>query len=305
MKTTQGKRILISQPKPADINKSPYKAIIDKHGAKFDFNKFFDVVGISNKDFRSYRVSILDHSAVIFTSRLAVDNYFRLAKELRLCVPDEMKYFCITESIANYLQNYIQYRKRKIFFGKITFDELLEVILKHKEEKFLFPSAEDASTDIYAKLDKHKLKYTQAIMYRSETRDISKEVDVKKFDMVVMFSPIGVKAFIESFPDYNHTKICFAAFGNNTIAALKEAGIKVIVPAPTPTSPSMIMAIDNFLSMSEEEMEEHVKAVDEEFNKKPEKKTRTRKATTKKPTTTKKPAASKKKTTTKKTTKKE
>ena len=147
------KNILISQPEPTDLLKNQYKALSSKYEVEFTFYKFFDVVGISNREFRDYKISLLDYSAVIFTSKLSVDNYFRLAKELRLNIPESMKYFCITEAVANYMQNYVQYRKRKIFYGKLTFKDLVEVIVKHKEEKFIIPCAEDATIEYFKMLD--------------------------------------------------------------------------------------------------------------------------------------------------------
>lgn len=240
------KNILISQPAPADLDKSQYKILLDKYDVNLTFNKFFNVVKISNKEFRALRINILDYTAVIFTSKLAIDNYFIFVKELRLVVPDSMKFFCITDSVANYLQNYIQYRKRKIFYGKLVFDELLEVIAKHKEERFLFPCAEDSTLDNFKKLDKLGINYDSCVMYRSEPKDLS-DMDISKFDMVVLFSPIGVKAFTQSFPNINSDNLCFAAFGKVTINALNKSKIKVVVPAPTVKSPSMVMALDSYL----------------------------------------------------------
>ncbi|MCH3924126.1 MAG: uroporphyrinogen-III synthase [Bacteroidales bacterium] len=252
------KNILISQPAPADLDKSQYKILLDKYDVNLTFNKFFNVVKISNKEFRALRINILDYTAVIFTSKLAIDNYFIFVKELRLVVPDSMKFFCITDSVANYLQNYIQYRKRKIFYGKLIFDELLEVIAKHKEERFLFPCAEDSTLDNFKKLDKLGINYDSCVMYRSEPKDLS-DMDISKFDMVVLFSPIGVKAFTQSFPNINSDNLCFAAFGKVTINALNKSKIKVVVPAPTVKSPSMVMALDSYLeSLSKDDKSEKV-----------------------------------------------
>ncbi|MCK9163464.1 MAG: uroporphyrinogen-III synthase [Bacteroidales bacterium] len=265
------KNILVSQPAPLDIEKSQYKILIDKHNVKLTFKKFFDVNGVTNKEFRASKINILDHSAVIVTSKLAIDNYFKLSKELRVVIPESMKFFCVTESIANYLQNYIQYRKRKIFYGKLQFSELIDTMLKHKEENFLYPCSEDTSVENFKLLDKNKIKYTKSVMYRSVPNDLT-DLDITKFDMIVMFSPIGVKSFVQSFPGYNHQKIDFAAFGISTQASLKDAKIKTIIPAPTPITPSMIMAIDKYLSLTPEEMSEHEEKIDEEFNKKTDKK---------------------------------
>lgn len=299
------KNILISQPEPTDLLKNQYKALSSKYEVEFTFYKFFDVVGISNREFRDAKISLLDHSAVIFTSKLSVDNYFRLAKELRLTIPETMKYFCITETVANYMQNYVQYRKRKIFYGKLTFKDLVEVIAKHKEEKYIIPCAEDSSIDYFTLLDTAKIKYTKAVMYRSEPKDLS-NIDIKKFDMIAMFSPIGVKSFVQSFPEITSEDIFIAAFGTTTQTALKSAKLKTYIPAPTKEAPSMIMAIDNFLSLTTEERKEWMEKIDAEFKAKKKttttKTTTTKKATTTKKTSTKKTTASKT-TTTKKTSK--
>lgn len=299
------KNILISQPEPTDLLKNQYKALSSKYEVEFTFYKFFDVVGISNREFRDAKISLLDHSAVIFTSKLSVDNYFRLAKELRLTIPETMKYFCITETVANYMQNYVQYRKRKIFYGKLTFKDLVEVIAKHKEEKYIIPCAEDSSIDYFTLLDTAKIKYTKAVMYRSEPKDLS-NIDIKKFDMIAMFSPIGVKSFVQSFPQITSEDIFIAAFGTTTQTALKSAKLKTYIPAPTKEAPSMIMAIDNFLALTTEERKEWMEKIDAEFKAKKKttttKTTTTKKATTTKKTSTKKTTASKT-TTTKKTSK--
>ncbi|MEE0883245.1 MAG: uroporphyrinogen-III synthase [Bacteroidales bacterium] len=294
------KNILISQPEPTDLLKNQYKALSSKYEVEFTFYKFFDVVGISNREFRDAKISILDHSAVIFTSKLSVDNYFRLAKELRLTIPETMKYFCITETVANYMQNYVQYRKRKIFYGKLTFKDLVDVIAKHKEEKFIIPCAEDSSIDYFNMLDAAKIKYTKAVMYRSEPKDLT-NIDIKKFDMIAMFSPIGVKSFVQSFPQITSEDIFIAAFGTTTQTALKSAKLKTYIPAPTKEAPSMIMAIDKFLSLTTDERKEWMEVIDAEFKVK-KKPATTKKTTTKKATTTKKTATAKKTTATKSTT---
>lgn len=284
------KNILISQPAPADIAKSQYKTLIDKYGVNLTFFKFFDVVGVTTREFRDSRIALLDYSAVIMTSKLAVDNYFRLAKELRVTIPEGMKYFCISDTIANYLQNYVQYRKRKIFYGKITFSDLVEVILKHKDETFLFPCAEDSSLDYFKLLEQSKIQFQKAVMYRSEVKDLS-SINIKDFDMVAMFSPIGVKSFVHNFPEANNDNILIAAFGATTQAALKSAKLKTYIPAPTKEYPSMVMAIDKFLSLSPEEREEWIKEIDILSKKRAPKKTTTDKTATKKATSKAKTAA--------------
>lgn len=246
--------ILISQPAPADLENSQYKNIIDKYGVKLTFNKFFDVVSISNREFRAQKINILDYTGVIMTSKLAVDNYFHFVSEMRIKIPDTMKFFCITDSIANYLQNYIQYRKRKIFYGKLTFDDLIDVINKHSEEKFLFPCAEDARQENFKKLDAKGINYTKAIMYKSTPKkDMKKEVNMKDFDMVVLFSPIGVRSFLQNFPETTSEDTRFAAFGKATIGALNRVRLKVSVTAPTIKCPSMVMALENYLASLENE----------------------------------------------------
>lgn len=284
------KNILISQPAPADIAKSQYKTLIDKYGVNLTFFKFFDVVGVTTREFRDSRIALLDYSAVIMTSKLAVDNYFRLAKELRVTIPESMKYFCISDTIANYLQNYVQYRKRKIFYGKITFSDLVEVILKHKDETFLFPCAEDSSLDYFKLLEQSKIQFQKAVMYRSEVKNLS-SINIKDFDMVAMFSPIGVKSFVHNFPEANNDNILIAAFGATTQAALKSAKLKTYIPAPTKEYLSMVMAIDKFLSLSPEEREEWMKEIDILSKKRAPKKTTTDKTATKKATSKAKTAA--------------
>ncbi len=275
------KNILISQPAPADIAKSQYKTLIDKYDVNLTFFKFFDVVGVTTREFRDSRIALLDYSAVIMTSKLAVDNYFRLAKELRVTIPESMKYFCISDTIANYLQNYVQYRKRKIFYGKLTFSDLVEVILKHKDETYLFPSAEDSSLDSFKLLEQSKIHFQKAVMYRSEIKDLS-SIDIKNFDMVAMFSPIGVKSFVHNFPEMNNDNILIAAFGASTQAALKSAKLKTYIPAPTNEYPSMVMAMDKFLSLTPEEREEWMKEIDILSKKRPARKTANDKTTSKK-----------------------
>ncbi|MDR0790360.1 MAG: uroporphyrinogen-III synthase [Bacteroidales bacterium] len=263
MEKKEVKSILISQPAPADLEKSQYKILIDKYGVQLTFEKFFNVVGIPNKEFRTKRISILDYTAVILTSKLAVDNYFRMAKELRLKIPETMKYFCVTETVANYLQNYIQYRKRKIFFGKVSFKELMDIISRHKEEKYIFPCAEDATIDNFQMLEKAKVIFKKAVMYRSEPKDL-KNIDISKFDMVAVFTPIGAKSFVKSFPSIKDKDIVFAAFGATTQKALKNARMKVLVPAPSTKCPSLVMAIESYLSLKPSDFTKYVEDLEAE-----------------------------------------
>ena len=240
------KKILVSQPKPSDIEQSPYRNLVKKYNVDITFFKFFDVVGVTASEFRKSRIHLHEYSAVIFNSKNAVDNYFRLAKELRVTIPDSMKYFCTSEAIANYLQNYIQYRKRKVFFGQQYLSELLEIMSKHREENYLFPCSEDRMTDFTKQLDKGKFHYTRAMMYYSQPKDLT-HFNLKEFDMIVLFSPNGVKALRQSFPDLKHGDIAIAALGTSTHAALTAAGLNLDIAAPTKVSPSMALAIENYI----------------------------------------------------------
>ena len=240
------KKILISQPVPADLEKSPYNNLIKKHGVDLTFYKFFEVVGISASSFRKTRIHINDYTAVIFNSKMSIDHFFRLTKEMREPVKEDMKYFCSTEAIALYLQNYIQYRKRKVFFGNQYFSDLIEVLGKHRDEKFLFPCSDEKQTEYTKALDKAKFKYIKAPMYTSVPQDLTK-FNLDEFDIIALFSPIGVRSLVKSFPDIKDRNILIAAFGTSTHAALKEHGIKLSIGAPTQSAPSMAMAIENFI----------------------------------------------------------
>lgn len=240
------KKILISQPAPADLEKSPYRNLINKHNVDITFFKFFEVVGIPASEFRKTRIHISEYSAIIFNSKNAIDHFFRMLKELRETISEDMKFFCSTEAIALYLQNYIQYRKRKVFFGNQYFSDLLEVMGKHRDEKFLFPCSDEKQTEYTKALDKAKFKYTKAPMYTSAPKDLTK-FKLEDFDAIALFSPIGVRSLVKSFPDIKDRNIIIAAFGTSTHAALKEQGIKLTIGAPTQTAPSMAMAIENYI----------------------------------------------------------
>ncbi len=240
------KKILISQPAPADLEKSPYRNLISKHGIDITFYKFFEVVGISASDFRKTRIHIGEYSAIIFNSKQSIDHFFRMLKELRETVGEEMKYFCSTEAIALYLQNYIQYRKRKVFFGAQYFSDLVEIIGKHRDEKYLFPCSDEKQTEYTKALDKAKIKYTKAPMYTSVPRDLSR-FKLEDYDAICLFSPVGVRSLVKNFPDVKDRNITIAAFGASTHAALKENGIKLTIAAPTQVAPSMAMALENYI----------------------------------------------------------
>ncbi|MCF6241444.1 MAG: uroporphyrinogen-III synthase [Bacteroidales bacterium] len=243
------KRILVSQPKPAN-DKSPFYDLAKKNNLTVDFRPFIHVEGITVKEFRKQKVNILEHTAVIFTSRTAVDHFFRIAKEMKISIPESMKYFCITESIAFYLQKYIVYRKRKIFYGRGKFDDLIDVLMKHKEEKFLVPLSDSHKQEIPRKLKKFKLDFTKAIFYRTVSSDLSDLADVN-YDILVFYSPSGIKSLLHNFPDFKQNDTKIASFGTNTAKAVKEAGLRLDIQAPAPKTPSMTMAIESYIKKLE------------------------------------------------------
>lgn len=249
------KKILVSQPKPT-TEKSPYFDMAEKHGVTLDFRPFIHVEPILAKDFRQQKVTILDHSAIIFTARTAIDHFFRLCEELRVSVPETMKYFCISESVALYLQKYIQYRKRKIFFGATgKIEDLMVVINKHSDEKYLVSvadvydvnkSVDDKKDDIVSLLEKNEITYTKAVMYKTVSTDFTQDKNFK-YDMLVFFSPSGINSLFKNFPEFDQGEIKIGCFGPTTAKAAKEAGLRVDIEAPTPSAPSMAVAIDQFI----------------------------------------------------------
>ncbi len=240
------KSILVSQPKPADLGKSPYTKLAEKHKLSVDYFKFIKIEGIESKEFRKARINVLDYSAVIFTSRQAVDHYFRIAKELRAEISEDMKYFCMSESTAFYLQNYVQYRKRRIFHGERTVADLMAVIKKHSSDTFLFPCSETQKDDLPDALTAEKITYEKAVIYKTVACDIH-DVHVKEYDMLVFFSPSGIKSLMKNFPDFEQGEQIIATFGKTTTTTAKELGLKVDIIAPSPKSPSMSMAIENYV----------------------------------------------------------
>ncbi|MFH1296429.1 MAG: uroporphyrinogen-III synthase [Bacteroidota bacterium] len=241
------KNILISQPHPSDFEKSPYGELAKKFNLNIEFRKFIKIEGITAKEFRKVRINLLDYTAVIFTSRNAVDHYFRIAKEMRTEIPDSMKYFCISESTAYYLQKYIQFRKRKIFHSKESFDILTELIKKNKTEKFLLPCSDIHKNEIPNILDSFKVTYKKAIIYKTLANDIT-DVDVCDFDLLVFFSPAGIRSLFKNFPDFKQNNCAIGVFGPSTTQAAQEAGLKLTIQAPTCTAPSMTMAIEQYLA---------------------------------------------------------
>jgi uroporphyrinogen-III synthase len=239
------KSILVTQPKP-ETEKSPYYDLAKKYSVKIDFRPFIHVEGIPAKDFRKDRVNLSDHNAVILTSRHAVDHFFRICQEMRITNMEELKYFCISESTAFYLQKYITFRKRKIFYGKQTIQDLLEVLKKHKKDKFLVPCSDIAKQEIADTLDAHGFDYSKATLYKTVCSDLSDLADVK-YDMLVFFSPAGVTSLYKNFPDFLQNTTLIAAFGQTTSQAVLEAGLRLDIQAPIPEAPSMTMSIENYL----------------------------------------------------------
>jgi uroporphyrinogen-III synthase len=239
------KRILVSQPEPKTA-KSPYFEFAERNNVKVDFRPFIQVEGVSSKEYRQTRVNILDHTAVIFTSRTAIDHFFRICNELRITVPESMKYFCISEATAFYLQKYIVYRKRKIFYGNGKFSELVEIIKKHLEENYLVPLSHIHKPEIPLLLDEAKVKYSKAILYKTVSSDLSDLKDVN-YDILVFYSPSGIKSLLQNFPDFKQNDTKIASFGPATAKAVKEAGLRLDIQAPSPQAPSMTMALEQFL----------------------------------------------------------
>ena len=241
------KKILISQPKPQS-DKSPYYDIAQKYGVEVVFRPFIKVEGLTSKEFRQSKISISDYTAVIFTARTAIDHFFRLCEEMRITIPETMKYFCTTETIARYLQKYIVYRKRKIFFGtsgKRDDEKLLKDLLKHSKEKFLFPIS-DVHRDNLSILDENKIPYTKAVMYRTVSNDFRKD-EPFDYDMLIFFSPAGIKSLLKNFPDFHQGDIRIGCFGETTAKAVEEDGLRLDLQAPNPEAPSMTAALDMYL----------------------------------------------------------
>ena len=240
------KKVLVSQPKPA-TEKSPYFDLAEKYNLKLEFRPFIKVEGVTVKEFRQEKVNILDHTAIIFTSRTAIDHFFRICGELRVTVPDTMIYFCISEATAFYLQKYIVYRKRKIFYGDKKVDDMTKILLKHKTENFLVPLSDIHKENIPALLDQLHLKYTKAILYKTVASDLSDIQNLKEYDIIAFYTPSGIKSLFQNFPDFVQDTTIIAAFGPATAEAVEEAGLRLDIQAPTAKCPSMTMAIEEFI----------------------------------------------------------
>src|SRR5690554_1092236 len=246
MNARKVKKILISQHKPAS-DKSPYFDLAEKYHLTLNFYPFIVVERVSSKEFRQQRINILDFTAIIFTSRTAVDHFFSICEDLKIAMPETMKYFCISETVALYLQKYIVYRKRKIFFsqtGKV--EGLNNPFTKHSKEKFLFPVPEEHNDDISHFLDEKKLNYTKSVMYRTVSNEFPEDQKMD-YDMIIFFSPLGIQSLITNFPDFTQGDTAMGCFGNTTAKAMEEAGFRLDFEAPRPEYPSVVAALDAFL----------------------------------------------------------
>lgn len=237
--------ILVTQPKPTNDN-SPYLAIAKKYGIKVDFREFIQVEPVSYKEFRKDKVNILEHTAIIFTSRNAVDHFFRICQEAKIEMPAEMKYFCISEQTAYYLQKYITLRKRKLFTGEKTASDLFEIIKKHKGEKFLYPCSNIRKNDIPDFMHENNLNFTEAVIYKTVAADLSDLAEVK-YDCIAFFSPSGISSLFINFPDFVQNNTRIAAFGPTTAQAVRDAGLELDIEAPMPNAPSMTGAIEVYI----------------------------------------------------------
>lgn len=244
------KTILVSQPKPTESDKNPYFDLAKKYHINVHFRQFIKVEGLTAQEFRVQRIEILEHGAVILTSKLAVDHFFRICNEMRVTVPESLKYFCINEQTAYYLQKYIQYRKRKIFFGHGTLLDLVDVIRKNKAEKFLLPASDVNKEKIVDFLDEVKITYTKATFYKTVEADLSDINTLTEFDVLVFFTPVGIKSLKKNFPNFKQGNTRIAAFGHITALMVKSLGYRLDIFAPNPQNQSMTGALDSYLKES-------------------------------------------------------
>ena len=242
------KSILVSQPEPK-TKTSPYYNLSERHKVKIDFRSFIHVEGIDSNTLREQKIYLKDFTAVIMTSRNAIDHFFRVAEEMKFKVPDDMKYFCQSEAVAVYLQTYIVYRKRRIHVGARTFDDLVKMLKKNTEEKFLLPSSDKLKALIPTALDKLKVNWTRLDLYKTVESDLSDLSEVK-YDVLVFFSPSGIQSLFKNFPNFRQDETRIAVFGNSTVKAATDAGLKINIQAPTKESPSMTMAISKYIEES-------------------------------------------------------
>lgn len=240
------KTILVSQPEPK-IENSPYFDLEDRQKVKIDFRPFIHVEGVSAKDIRQQKIDLSKFTAIILTSRNSVDHFFRVADEMRFKVPDSLKYFCQSEAVAYYLQKYVVYRKRKIYVGKRTFAELMPLIKKYKDEKFLLPTTDKVKPIIPENLNKLGVNWIQATFYKTVISDLS-DLENVTYDILVFFSPSGIDSLFKNFPEFKQNETRIAVFGNTTIKAVEAKGLRVDIAAPTPETPSMTMALKKYIT---------------------------------------------------------
>ena len=240
------KTILVSQPEPK-VENSPYSRLIEKEKVKVDFRPFIHVEGVEAKNVRQQKIDLNNFTAIILTSRNSVDHFFRIAEEMRFKVPDSMKYFCQSEAVAYYLQKYVVYRKRKIYVGKRTFNELIPLIKKYKDEKFLLPSSDSLKPVVPELLDELGVNWTRGIFYKTVISDLSDLRNVY-YDILVFFSPSGIESLMKNFPDFEQNDTRIAVFGNSTVKAATNAGLRIDIQAPTPETPSMTMALQKYIT---------------------------------------------------------
>lgn len=238
------KSILVSQPEPNES--SPYLEIAKKEKIKIDFKPFILVEGVDAKELRTQKIDLSQYTGIVFTSKNAIDHYFRLAEEMRFSVPDTMRYICQSEAVANYLQKHIVYRKRKISFGEKLFSDLAPLFKKYPNEKYLLPSSDVLNADVPSTLDKAGVDWTRAIMYRTVYADLS-ETPVNDYDMLVFFSPQGIRSLFENYKDFKQNNTHIAVFGTTTQLAAEELGLVVNLMAPSKETPSMTMAIEKYI----------------------------------------------------------
>lgn len=288
------KRILVSQPTPIIAEKSPFHEIALKHRVDITFQPFIKLEGVSLKEFRSQRVEILDHTAILFTSRTTIDNFFRICEEARIAIPEHMKYFCTTEAVALYLQKYIVYRKRKIFFADGLFSNFIDLLVKHKTERFLLTLSEPHKPEMPLAMEKLRLNFSKVILARTVSAELG-ELQVNDYDLLVFYSPSEIASLMGHFSSVDpHTRI--ATFGHSTTKAAIDEGLTIHVMAPTPAVPSMTKAIDLYLAQVNAGQQVSVVTLESESpdlayiqaqEAKPTRRTRTVKPTTAKPTTAK------------------
>jgi uroporphyrinogen-III synthase len=240
------KKVLVSQPQPVDYEKSPYFDLAKKYNLDITFRKLIRIEGLTAQEFRRQKVNIGDYTAIIFTCKNAVDNFFRLCGEMRTKMPDTTKYFCVSESTAYYLQKYVQFRKRKIFHGNENPCDLLTIIRKHSQEKILLPCTENVRHEIMHLMTANKINFTKAIIYKTISSDIT-DLNIKDYQLLVFFSPFGIQSLYDNFADFVQGDTKIAVFGATTTAAANEKKLTLTIQAPTEKAPSMTMAIDQYL----------------------------------------------------------